>query len=63
MDHVLFKHLPNERGGYDSICMRCFAMVAVRRYGSQITRFESRHECDQAQVKDLQLWLDRLKLT
>ena len=62
MDHVLFKHLPNKRGGYDSICMRCFAVVAVRRYGSHLTRADTRHKCDDEQVANLQLWLDRLKL-
>ncbi len=63
MEHALFKHLPNKRGGgFDSICMGCFAVVAVGRYGSQITRFESRHKCDEARVEDLKVWLNRLRL-
>jgi len=62
MNSAMFRHLPNKRGGIDSICLRCLLTVAVGKYGSQLTRDESKHKCDPAQVEALELWLDKLTL-
>ena len=62
MDHIAFRHLSNKRGGFDSVCLRCFATVAVGIYGSELTRADGRHLCSKKQINDVNLWLDKLSL-
>jgi len=59
---ISFQYFPQQRGGYDSIFLRCFVAVATGRYGSQLTKPEDRHICEKATVEKLDLWLKKLKL-
>lgn len=61
MDKIKFQHLPHKDGGFDSVCLRCLATVAVKQYGAQLTREESKHICEDREVEKLKDWLQDLR--
>jgi hypothetical protein len=45
-----FPHRHNSNGSHDSICTLCLATVATVQYEWELTRHESAHVCDPANV-------------